>query len=303
MTENVQNSAFDTTNNKWLDVWNEFKNHKGALAGAIIFALIVILVLLGPFVWPYEANGINIRIRNQGPSLAHPLGTDQLGRDTLARIMAGGRTSITVGLTAMLLSLFLGTLIGVVAGYFKKLDSALMRFTDLFLSLPLLPLLLVMMLLFREPLSTSFGPEKGMFILIVVSIGITSWMPTARIVRGDVLAIKEREFILAARSIGGTDTKIIFRHILPNVLSPIMVSATLGIANAIITESALSFLGLGFPPDFPTWGRLLNDAVDYLQQFPERVFWPGLAISLNVLSNAYLGDGLRHALDPRIRGR
>ena len=303
MTDNVKISALGKTNNKWLDVWNEFKNHKGALAGAIIFALIVILVLLGPFVWPFEANGINIRIRNQGPSLAHPLGTDQLGRDTLARIMAGGRTSITVGLTAMLLSLFLGTLIGVVAGYFKKLDSALMRFTDLFLSLPLLPLLLVMMLLFREPLSTSFGPEKGMFILIVVSIGITSWMPTARIVRGDVLAIKEREFILAARSIGGTDTKIIFRHILPNVLSPIMVSATLGIANAIITESALSFLGLGFPPDFPTWGRLLNDAVDYLQQFPERVFWPGLAISLTVLSINYLGDGLRDALDPRIRGR
>ena len=303
MTDNVQFSALKKTNNKWLDVWNEFKNHKGALAGAIIFVLIVILVLLGPFVWPYEANGINIRIRNQGPSLVHPLGTDQLGRDTLARIMAGGRTSITVGLTAMLLSLFLGTLIGVVAGYFKKLDSALMRFTDLFLSLPLLPLLLVMMLLFREPLSTSFGPEKGMFILIVVSIGITSWMPTARIVRGDVLAIKEREFILAARSIGGTDTKIIFRHILPNVLSPIMVSATLGIANAIITESALSFLGLGFPPDFPTWGRLLNDAVDYLQQFPERVFWPGLAISLTVLSINYLGDGLRDALDPRIRGR
>ena len=303
MTDKPQTNEINKTNNKWLDVWNEFKNHKGALAGAIIFALIVILVLLGPFVWPYEANGINIRIRNQGPSFAHPLGTDQLGRDTLARIMAGGRTSITVGLTAMLLSLFLGTLIGIFAGYFKKLDSVLMRFTDLFLSLPLLPLLLVMMLLFREPLSTSFGPEKGMFILIVVSIGITSWMPTARIVRGDVLAIKEREFILAARSIGGTDTKIIFRHILPNVLSPIMVSATLGIANAIITESALSFLGLGFPPDFPTWGRLLNDAVDYLQQFPERVFWPGLAISLTVLSINYLGDGLRDALDPRIRGR
>ena len=303
MTDNAQTNEINKTNNKWLDVWNEFKNHKGALAGAIIFALIVILVLLGPFVWPYEANGINIRIRNQGPSFSHPLGTDQLGRDTLARIMAGGRTSITVGLTAMLLSLFLGTLIGIFAGDFKKLDRVLMTFTDLLLSLPLLPLLLVMMLLFREPLSTSFGPEKGMFILIVVSIGITSWMPTARIVRGDVLAIKEREFILAARSIGGTDTKIIFRHILPNVLSPIMVSATLGIANAIITESALSFLGLGFPPDFPTWGRLLNDAVDYLQQFPERVFWPGLAISLTVLSINYLGDGLRDALDPRIRGR
>ena len=288
---------------KWLDVWREFRNHKGAVVGAIIFFVIVILVLLGPFFWPYEANGIDIRSRNQGPSFLHPLGTDQLGRDTLARIMAGGQTSISVGLAAMLLSLFLGTSIGILAGYFKKLDGVLMRFTDLFLSLPLLPLLLVMMLLFREPLSSSFGPEKGMFILIVVSIGVTSWMPTARIVRGDVLAIKEREFILAAKSIGGTDGKIIIRHILPNVFSPIMVSATLGIANAIITESALSFLGLGFPPDFPTWGRLLNDAVEFIQLHPERVFWPGLAISLTVLSINYLGDGLRDALDPRIRGR
>jgi len=134
-------------------------------------------------------------------------------------------------------------------------------------------------------------------------IDTPSWMPTPRIVRGDVLAIKEREFVLAARSIGTSNSQIITRHILPNVLSPIMVSATLGIATAIITESALSFLGLGFPPDFPTWGRLLQDGVDYLQQYPERVFWPGLAISLTVLSVNYLGDGLRDALDPRIRGR
>ena len=200
-------------------------------------------------------------------------------------------------------SIILGTLIGVIAGYFKKLDGILMRFTDLFLSLPLLPLLLLMMFLFREPLSVSYGPEKGMFILIVFAIGVTSWMPTARIVRGDVLALKQREFVMAARSIGTPDQKIILRHILPNILSPILVSATLGIANAIITESALSFLGLGFPPDFPTWGRLLNDAVDYLQLHPERVMWPGLAISLTVLSINFLGDGLRDALDPRIRGR
>ncbi|MEM7198257.1 MAG: ABC transporter permease, partial [Pseudomonadota bacterium] len=136
-----------------------------------------------------------------------------------------------------------------------------------------------------------------------VAIGITSWMPTARIVRGDVLSLKEREYVLAARSIGTTNLLIMLRHILPNVLSPIMVSATLGIANAIITESALSFLGLGFPPDFPTWGRLLYDAVDYLQQYPSRVIWPGMAISLTVLSVNYIGDGLRDALDPRIRGR
>ena len=144
---------------------------------------------------------------------------------------------------------------------------------------------------------------QAVFPLIGAQRGITSWMQTARIVRGEVLALKEREFVLAGRSVGTPSRRIITRHVLPNVLSPIMVSATLGIANAIITESALSFLGLGFPPDFPTWGRLLYDAVDYLQQYPERVFWPGLAISLTVLSVNYIGDGLRDALDPRIRGR
>lgn len=300
MTEekaNLQNSG------KWLDVWTQFKKHKGALVGSIVFLIIALTVLIGPFFWIFEANEINIRQRNQGPSWLHPLGTDQLGRDTFARMIAGGQTSITVGLAAMALSIFLGSCIGVIAGYYRKLDGVLMRITDLFLSLPLLPLLLVMMLLFREPLSEAYGPERGMFVLIVCAIGITSWMPTARIVRGDVLALKEREFILAARSIGTTDSKIIMRHILPNVISPILVSATLGIANAIITESALSFLGLGFPPDFPTWGRLLNDAVEYLTLYPERVFWPGLAISFTVLSVNYVGDGIRDALDPRIRGR
>ncbi len=242
-----------------------------------------------------------MRSRNLGVSLAHPLGTDRLGRDMFARMIAGGRVSLAVGLTAMALSLVLGTLIGVLAGYFKRLDGPLMRFTDLFLALPLLPLLLVMVLLFREPLTAAFGVETGIFILIVAAIGVTSWMQTARIVRGDVLALKEREFVLAARSIGTPSRRIVTRHVLPNVLSPIMVSATLGIATAIITESALSFLGLGFPPDFPTWGRLLNDGVPYLELYPGRAFWPGAAISLVVLSINYVGDGLRDALDPRIR--
>ena len=300
MTEELANRQ---KSGKWLDVWMQFKKHKGALVGSIVFVIIALTVIIGPFFWIFEANEINIRQRNQGPSWLHPLGTDQLGRDTFARMIAGGQTSITVGLAAMALSIFLGSCIGVIAGYYRRLDGVLMRLTDLFLSLPLLPLLLVMMLLFREPLSEAYGPERGMFVLIVCAIGITSWMPTARIVRGDVLALKEREFILAARSIGTTDSKIIMRHILPNVISPILVSATLGIANAIITESALSFLGLGFPPDFPTWGRLLNDAVEYLTLYPERVFWPGLAISLTVLSVNYVGDGIRDALDPRIRGR
>jgi peptide/nickel transport system permease protein len=288
---------------QWWDVWDQFKTHKGALFGAAVFLFILLAVTIGPLLWTIEPTFIDIRARNSGPTLAHPFGTDQLGRDILARMMAGGQVSIAVGLTAMLISVLLGALIGVVAGFFRRLDGMLMGLTDLFLALPLLPLLLVMVMLFRETLARSFGPEMGTFILIVSAIGVTSWMQTARIVRGEVLALKEREFVLAARSIGTPSRRMILRHILPNVLSPIMVSATLGIATAIITESALSFLGLGFPPDFPTWGRLLFDAVDYLQQYPERVFWPGLAISLTVLSVNYIGDGLRDALDPRIRGR
>ena len=289
--------------NQWLDVWDQFKTHKGALVGLAFFLVILFGVTFGELLWSLDAQFIDIRARNQGPSWAHPFGTDQLGRDTLARMIKGGQTSIAVGMTAMLLALVLGTAIGVIAGYFRKLDGPLMRFTDLFLALPLLPLLLVIIMLFRDRLRAVFGPEEGIFILFVVVIGITSWMQTARIVRGDVLALKEREFVLAARSIGTPSRRMVTRHILPNVLSPIMVSATLGIASAIITESALSFLGLGFPSDFPTWGRLLFDSTDYLQQYPERVMWPGLAISLTVLSVNYIGDGLRDALDPRIRGR
>ncbi|WP_445943175.1 ABC transporter permease, partial [Roseicyclus sp.] len=277
--------------------------HKGALFGLGFFTFTLLFVFVGPLIWTLDAQYIDIRARNAGPSLAHPMGTDQLGRDTMARMMAGGQTSIAVGLTAMALALILGTLVGVLAGYFRRLDGLLMRTTDLFLAMPLLPLLLVTIMLFRDPLRANFGPEGGIFILIVVMIGVTSWMQTARVVRADVLALKEREFVLAARSIGTPSHRMITRHLLPNVMSPIMVSATLGIANAIITESALSFLGLGFPSDFPTWGRLLFDATDWLTQNPERVIWPGLAISLTVLSVNYIGDGLRDALDPRIRGR
>mgnify|MGYP002713114150 CR=1 FL=1 len=296
-------AALKPPRNQWWDVWDQFKTHKGALVGLVIFALILFAVIVGPWIFSIDPTYVDIRSRNQGPGLGHPFGTDQLGRDLLARLMAGGKVSIAVGLTAMLLSLVLGTLIGVIAGFVKRLEGPLMSLTDLFLSLPLLPLLLLMVTLFREPLSQRFGPETGIFLLIVSAIGVTSWMQTARIVRGEVLALKEREYVLAARSIGTPARRMVMRHILPNVMSPIMVSATLGIANAIITESALSFLGLGFPPDFPTWGRILFDAVDQMQLYPLRVILPGVAISLTVLSVNYIGDGLRDALDPRIRGR
>jgi peptide/nickel transport system permease protein len=224
----------------------QFKTHRGAVIGMIVFSIICILVAFGPWFWTLDPNYIDIRAKNQGPSFLHPMGTDQLGRDTFSNLLAGGRVSLLVGVTAMALSVIFGTLVGVISGFFRRLDGPLMRLTDLFLALPLLPLLLVMIMLFRDTLRGLFGPETGIFILIVTAIGLTSWMPIARIVRGDVLAVKEREFVLAARSLGTHNTQMITRHILPNVLSPIMVSATLSVAAAIITESALSFLGLGF---------------------------------------------------------
>lgn len=291
------------------DIWDQFKTHKGAMAGLVVLTLLVLFVIVGPFLWRINPAFVEpdaakmIMSRNKPPTWAHPLGTDQLGRDMFARMMSGGKVSLAVGTVAMLISIFIGTFVGVMAGYFKRLDGPLMRMTDLFLALPLLPLLLVMMMLFGDTIRRIVGPEAGTFLLIVFAIGLTSWMQAARIVRGQVLALKEREFVLAARSIGTPSRRMITRHILPNVVSPLMVASTLGIASAIITESVLSFLGLGFPPDFPTWGRLLYDGVEYMQLYPARVLWPGLAISLTVLSVNYIGDGLRDALDPRIRGR
>ena len=286
-------------------VWRQFRAHRGALFGLVVLGLLIFAVVVGPWFWQAEVLKVSeaIKLKNKPPSLRFPLGTDQLGRDMLARMMAAGKVSLAVGFVAMLIALTFGTLIGVLAGYFKRLEGPLMRLTDIFLSLPLIPLLLVMVMLFRDSIAKYLGPELGAFTLIVFAIGITSWMQAARIVRGEVLALKEREYVLAARSIGAPARRIILRHILPNVVSPVMVAATLGIAEAIITESVLSFLGLGFPPDFPTWGRLLYDGLSYMQMYPERVIWPGLAISLTVLSVNYIGDGLRDALDPRIRGR
>lgn len=300
---------------QWRDVWDQFKRHRGAVFGGGFLLFITLFVLIGPYIWTLDAQKLDIRAKDMRPiytaiwdgdakvGWAHPLGTDQLGRDLLSQMIEGGRASLAVGWAAMILALLLGTLIGVLAGFFKRMDFWLMRFTDLVLSLPILPLLLVAVTLFRQPLRSNFGPEMGMFILIVGVVGVTSWMQTARIVRADVLALKEREFVLAARSIGTRPSQIIMRHLLPNVLSPIMVSATLGLATAIITESALSFLGVGFPSDFPTWGKLLADAVQRMEEYPERVLLPGIAISLTVLAVNFLGDGLRDALDPRIRGR
>lgn len=285
------------------DVWRQFRKHKGALVGLVILTIIVLGTILGPFLYRVDPFKINLEQVNLSPSPGHVFGTDNLGRDVLARTIFGGRISLSVGFAAMVFGVILGTSVGVVAGFFRRLDGPLMRVTDLFLALPILPLLLVVIMLFREPLKDALGPEMGIFLLVVFIIGVTSWMQTARVVRGDVLSLKEEEFVLAAHSIGTRKRKLISRHIVPNVLSPVMVSAALGIAVAILTESALSFLGLGFPPDFPTWGRLVYDGRNHIHINPMWVIAPGILISLTVMSVNYIGDGIRDALDPRLRSK
>jgi len=285
----------------WGDVWRQFRKHKLAMGATGVLLLIIIGVIIGPFIWTVDPEYIDIVDAYSGMTAEHPFGTDNLGRDTLARSIFGGRVSLMIGITAMLIAMTFGTLVGVLSGYFRVLDGPLMRLTDMFLALPVLPLLLVVTTLFRDSLRSAFGPELGIFLLIVSIIGILGWMPTARLVRGEVLSVKEQEFVLAARSVGSPDHRILVRHILPNVFSPVLVAATFSVAGAIITESALSFLGLGFPPDFPTWGRLLFDGKDYLTLTPVLVFWPGMLISVSVLCVNFIGDGLRDALDPRLR--
>ena len=283
----------------WKDAWYQFTRHKLAMAGLVTFLFLVVFTLVGPIVYGTAVNDIDFTVSLQGSSAAHPFGTDDLGRDILARAMIGGRISIAVGVIAVLIAITLGLFIGAIAGYFAKLDSPLMRLTDLFLSLPILPLLLVIVYLFRDTLRSMFGPELGIFLMIVGVIGILNWMPVARLVRASFLSLKQKEFVEAARAVGDSDSRIIMKHIIPNVLSPVLMAATIGVGGAILTESTLSFLGLGFPSDVTTWGRLLYDAKDYLDIAPHWAFFPGMLIFLTVLSINYVGDGLRDALDPR----
>ena len=285
------------------DVWRQFKRHKGAVLGVVLLTLITFGCMFGPILLPFDTKTPVVLNANRGPGWPHIWGTDNLGRDAFTRGLLGGRISLAVGFVAMTVSILLGVLIGVVAGFFRSLDGILMRFTDLFLSLPLLPVLLVVIVLFRDPVQDSLGEGLGIFVLMVLIIGGTSWMQTARIVRGEVLALKEQEFILASRSVGTRPMRIIGKHIVPNVMSPVIVSASLGIAIAILTESAVSFLGLGFPLDLPTWGRLLNEAKDRMSLNVWLVAGPGLLLSLTVMSVNFIGDGLRDALDPQNRSK
>jgi peptide/nickel transport system permease protein len=284
----------------WSDAWRQFRRHRLAMLGVLVFSTLIVLTLVGPLVYRTPTDAIDYSQGLLGPSIAHPFGTDDLGRDLLARALIGGRVSMAVGVVAVLIAISLGTLIGSLAGFFGgQVDGLLMRLTDLFLALPQLPLLLMTIYLFRDLLRKVFGPELGIFLLIVSVIGMLNWMPLARLVRAAFLSLKQKEFIEAARCVGAKNSRLMLVHILPNTLSVVIVAATVGVGQAIITESALSFLGLGFPPDVPTWGRLLYDAQNFLDLGPHWAIFPGLLIFLTVLSINYIGDGMRDALDPR----
>src|SRR4051795_2444886 len=301
------------------ETWRRYRRHKLAVISAVLLLVLVVAVVFGPFLWRVGINEIDFNARLEGPSLAHPFGTDDLGQDILARMIYGGGIPLAVGLAAMMVSVIVGTLIGALAGMSRgALGHALMWLTDLFLSLPQLPLLLLLIYLFRDGLKAVFGPEGGIFILIVLVIGGLRWMPVARLVRAQFLSLREKEFVEAARALGAPKGRVVPRphppeapapgaskrrliawHILPNALGPVIVAATIDVAAAIIAESTLSFLGLGFPPDIPTWGRILYDAKDYLDIAPHWALFPGAAIFLTVLTINFIGDGLRDALDPR----
>ena len=282
------------------EAWRRFRRHRLALLSVFLLLALIFGILAGPQLWRVAINDIDFGARLQGPSWGHPLGTDDLGQDLLARMLYGGRISLAVGLAAMCVAILVGTLVGALAGMSRGwVGTALMWLTDLFLSLPQLPLLLLVIYLFRDALKAVFGVEGGVFILIVLVIGGLRWMPVARLVRAQFLSLREKEFVEAARALGASRLRQVVRHILPNALGPVIVAGTIDVAAAIIAESTLSFLGLGFPPDIPTWGRLLFDAKDYLDLAPHWALFPGAAIFLTVLSINFVGDGLRDALDPR----
>jgi peptide/nickel transport system permease protein len=286
--------------------WRRFRRHKMAMFGGVVLILLFLYSAVGSIILPESyANFTDTNLRLQGPSSAHPFGTDSVGRDILARTIYGGQISLLIGLTAVVIETVAGVLIGAAAGYYGGwLDAVLMRITEAVLNIPEIFLLIVMAKEFggKIPSVTLFGREfSGSVIVIVVIIGLTSWMYLARIVRAEFLSLKENDFVLAARSTGTSNSGIIFKHILPNSMAPIIVSATLGVANAILAEAYISFLGLGVQPPTATWGNMLDGANSYLESAPWLWFFPGMLILLTVLSINFLGDGLRDALDPHSR--
>jgi peptide/nickel transport system permease protein len=271
-------------------VWRRFRQAGLPVVGLLVILLLAVLAVLAPWVAPYEPTEIDIDNVLSPPSLAHPFGTDELGRDVLSRMLWGARVSMSVGFVAMGIAVAVGLLVGSVAGYFGGwVDALLMRLVDVMLAFPTFVLILAVIAIV----------EPSIFTIMVV-VGLTGWMDVARLVRAEFLSLKEREFVLAARALGAGHARIIFREILPNALSPVFVAATFGVAGAILVESALSFLGIGVQPPTPSWGNILTSGKDYIEVAWWLSLFPGLAILITVLSYNLVGEGLRDALDPRL---
>ena len=277
-------------------VWKRFRKHPGAIFGSVVFFILLVITVFAPLS-PYDPTGMNIPEKYQPPSWSHIMGTDALGRDLFTRALYGGRVSLTVGLIVVVISLVLGIPVGALAGYYGgALDGFLMRITDAFLSLPVFLVLILLSAILREvdlPIV-----ENNTVITIGFVIGILSWMTCARVVRASILTLRELDFVAASRALGGSDLRIIVKHILPNALGPVIVEATLELGYAIIEESGLSFLGFGIQPPTPSWGNLLSNAQEHFTKYPWLAIFPGLMIFLTIISVNYIGDGLRDAFDP-----
>jgi peptide/nickel transport system permease protein len=296
-------------------IWRRFRKHRLALVGMVMLSIFVVAALIAPVLAPRVAAGAGttrvgllydpfaidpVNNHLKPGTGGHILGTDEVGRDIFSRLLFGARVSLFVGLMATLGSEGIGMLVGAVSGYYGgTVDTVLMRITDFMLTLPLLPILLVLSALLASSAPTAF---LRLFYLILILV-VFGWMGSARLVRGVVLSLRQQEFTEASRALGASDTRIILRHMLPNALAPIIVNATLQVGSYIITEAALSFLGFGVQQPTPSWGNMLTSVQDYMFMNPTLALWPGLCIFLTVLSINFMGDGLRDALDPRMRGR
>lgn len=272
----------------WYLILRQFLRHRMAVFGLLIMVTMVFCVTFAHIIMPFDAEEPDLFNMLASPSWQHLMGTDELGRDLLTRTLYGGRVSLVVGVFAMLIAVTIGTLIGSFSGYFGGIiDNILMRFTDFTLAFPRIFVLILLAILIRPSIAT-----------VVFVIGILSWMPVARLVRSSFLEIKNQQFVEAAQALGANTGRIMFRHILPNALGPIIVAASLGVADAIISESGLSFLGLGIQPPTATWGNMLKNALDQIFSAPWTAIVPGFMIFLTVISINYIGDGLRDAFDP-----
>ena len=277
----------------WQITVRQFKKNKLAVIGLTIFMLFVLIAILAPVLAPYDPTEIDLFKVHQAPDREHLLGTDELGRDVLSRLLYGARITLLVGVSSMIFSVLLGTFVGAVGGYYGGLiDNILMRITDVSLSFPSIILLIIIAAYFK---TTIFG--------MIVILGLTGWMGIARLIRGEFLSLKQKEYVIASQAIGNRDFRTIFRHILPNATAPLIVAATLRVGYSILFESALSWLGIGIKPPTPTWGNMLSNAQSDIFQAPWLAVWPGVMIFLTVLTINFIGDGLRDALDPKLKNK